>query len=358
ILTLCMVGISFVSILQVNAQTDGEQNQFVINSEDDFSKLMMSPEYWENNYKITLARDIDMTDKEFKPIEIFNGKFDGNGHTIKNLTIKDKSAKESVFYLAFIKTLGSSTEFAEFKNVTFDNYTIKDGSYKILKYNPDLFFTTSDYCASGLVNYSYGTISGVNIKNGNMININKPEYFGSVAGFVIINEEDGIIENCSVDMKSEKSNIDAGFVCSNFGKIINSSTTLSARGSGFVNTNYDTIEGCSSTGDVTGGKEFVGGFVIKNCNKGIINNCKATGTIKTDHKYGSAGGFAGINSYGTIKNSTACGDVKGKSELSGFISSNYAGTIINCEATGNVTGSANSDASGFVGKNKTYRSEF
>lgn len=265
ILTVCIMSMSFSSLVSVNAQTkdkqssvqtaespnidneqknqidQNEQNEFVINNADDFSEFMKNSDdegnpcnYWEGNYKITLTCDIGMGDKTFKPIETFNGQFDGNGHTISNLTIQSSSNQNKNFKLAFIKTL---SEGATFENVMFNNYTIEDtASVKDITYQ-----------SAGFVLNNYGKVSGISIENGTMKNINHAKN-GDAAGFVRVNEKGATIENCSINMKSEKSNINAGFVSYNFGTISGSSTDLSVNygknAGGFVSENFGTINGC------------------------------------------------------------------------------------------------------------------
>ena len=242
--------------------------------------------------------------------------------------------------------MGSETNLAEFKNVTFDNYVVD--SFK--KLDPDV-----NYEISGFVNQNYGHISGINIRNGKfMFNVKE----GDIAGFVYQNKEEGIIENCSVDMKSEKLKVDAGFVYENCGKITNSKTISSYFSCGFVDTNRCSgiIEGCSSTGNVT-----FAGFAGEN-QKGIITNCTATGTLTPRKKNsGRRSGFVGWNTLGTIKNCSTSVDINGGEEVGGFIYFNRGGTIINCEATGNVAGGNYSDkcdadsayACGFIVKNES-----
>lgn len=137
-LTTCIVSLSFSSTFQASAQIaeaqsdiqtsqsptpQTAQKQFLINNRDDFFKFMIKPEYWTSDYEIILTSNINMSGKKFSPIGEFNGKFDGGGHTISNFWIQDSHKSLKNFEFAFIKNLGSS---AEFKNVTFNNYNIKD----------------------------------------------------------------------------------------------------------------------------------------------------------------------------------------------------------------------------------------
>ena len=147
ILTVSIIATSFLSVVQVSAQTEEEASnqaaqvttaedvsvqtaakpaepteEFIISSEDNFESFMTTSELWESNYKIKLTCDIDMKEKAFNPIKEFDGVFDGCGHTIRNLKIQNKSAKGKNDELAIINTLNEN---AEIKNVKFCNYNIE-----------------------------------------------------------------------------------------------------------------------------------------------------------------------------------------------------------------------------------------
>ena len=217
-LTVSIIVTSFTSVVQTSAQTeesasnkatqvtgkiDGDvqtvvkptepTEEFVISGEDDFASYMTTPVFWRSNHKVTLACDIDMKGKAFKPIKEFGGVFDGRGHTVSNLKIQNKSGKGKNGELALINTLN---EYAEIKNVTFDNYNI-EGKSDIKK-------------AAGLIVTNHGTISSVDIVNGGINNIAKKV---KAAGFVLNNEEDGVIENCHIENMSDKeAMIKSGFL--------------------------------------------------------------------------------------------------------------------------------------------------
>ena len=64
-----------------------------------------------------LANDIDMKDVEWTPVSLSNATFDGQGHTISNLTVTASSGG----YAGFIGFLGSS---ATVKNLTLTNVKV------------------------------------------------------------------------------------------------------------------------------------------------------------------------------------------------------------------------------------------
>ena len=300
--------------IQVNASEDGSAQiasrpsepteEFIISSEDDFANFMATPELWESNYKITLACSINMHYAIFEPIKEFSGVFDGCGHTISNFFIEDSCYKNLGIGSAFINILN---EYAEIKNVKFNNYNIggKFDSYKIAM----------------LALTNYGIISCVDIINSGICKI---------------------YENANV----------AGFVITNYGKITKCSTAISVdnreAAGGFVNKNFGVIEECISKGKVYG-QSFAGGFVGYN-EKGKIYNCSSTGNTMGDEY---VGGFCGGNN-GEIENSNAKGNAKVtaiimKSRCGGFVGVNYA-NIKDCSSARNATGQEY--VGGFCGDNK------
>ncbi len=368
ILTMCLVSTSFFSILQVSAKTTEEQdslkteqssmfartpikkNQYTINSKSDFHSFMKSSLLQISDYEIILACDIDMEGETCKPIEEFSGKFDGCGHKISNLKVQDSHKLFKKFEMAFIKTLDS---FSEIKNVTFDNYIVNDkGSSAILP---------SSYKSAELVLTNYGTISGVNIINGKIFNINNTNKSGDAAGFVLNNEECGVIKNCSTEISYEKSKINAGFVYENSGEITDSFTAVLVNSEdnagGFVNKNFGTIKNSKSTGNVNG-FSCVGGFAANNFETGIISdNCVATG-IAIGQEY--VGGFCG-NNKGIILDSRSEGDGKATTISTTMVCGGFVGInskdIINCTSSGfgissaRTAGAAKAKAGGFIGEN-------
>ncbi|MDE5852996.1 MAG: hypothetical protein K2G97_03020, partial [Oscillospiraceae bacterium] len=227
-----------------------------------------------------------------------------------------------------INTLDSS---AEFKNVTFDGYSINDnGSKSILP---------GSYTVSGLVVDNHGTISGVNIENGSMNSIAN-KIGGTASGFV--SENFGTIEKCN---------------CSFAGKVelINNKEEIS--------------------GGVRGGK-IAGGFCAKN--SGDINSCSFNGLTEANIKTVSdavAGGFVGENKKGNITNCTSLNKIvdsdeadestellafakthSGSAKAGGFVGQNSGGAISNCTVTGNAQSESTlgkAYAGGFAGINKS-----
>ncbi|RKU03953.1 filamentous hemagglutinin [Burkholderia sp. Nafp2/4-1b] len=211
---------------------------------------------------------------------------------------------------------------------------------------------------------------------------------GSTAGG-LVGLNFGSIESSAADgdVVAAQSGTLGGLVGSNHGRIRDSQANghVSAGDStwaagGLVGVNAGEIDASTATGDVVvGSNSAAGGFVGRNDGTGRIHASKATGNVTalSDSKVGGfagvndgfvetsralgrvqaggasiAGGFVGTNSTGTIKASSASGDVVASDggTVGGFAGFN-AGNIASSTATGNVTARYASNAGGFAGQN-------
>ena len=281
-----------------------------------------------------LTEDIDLGGKEWTPIGetvadlimggheyfVFSGNFDGNGYTIKNLTIGTETSPYSGDVCGLFGATSGTIE-----DVVLENVSI---NYVGGKYN-----SAYDFRMGGaLVGYSMGdivncTVTGLDFKagsEGGYVALN------SVGGLVGVQDNGTTISNSRVSGKIEE-------------------TTKKGNVGGFVGT---LVKGSSAkycgadvSVEVTGNGRgiAVGGFVgIGNgvtTDETLIENCYATGNI-TGAEY--AGGFVGNISGLNISNCYAKGNVSNSFVGASFMgtdaaSNNYYGTVKNCYATGLVS---------------------
>lgn len=74
---------------------------------------------------VTLADDIDLSDKLWTPAQDFTGTFDGQGHTISGLTINNEVMGSKLEYLGLFQNItGTEATHSFVKNVIFDNVTV------------------------------------------------------------------------------------------------------------------------------------------------------------------------------------------------------------------------------------------
>jgi len=301
-----------------------------------FAKRVNAEEYGEKyaDTYFELTEDIDLGGKEWTPIGetvadlimggheyfVFSGNFDGNGYTIKNLTIGTETSPYSGDVCGLFGATSGTIEDVVLENVSI-NYV--GGNH------------SSGYgfrMGGALVGYSMGdivncTVIGLDMKagsDGSYVALN------SIGGLVGIQDGDTTVSHSRVSGKIEES-------------------TKKGNVGGFVGTlakgSSAKYCGADVSVEVTGNGRgiAVGGFVgIGNgvtIDETLIENCYATGNI-TGAEY--AGGFVGNISGLNISNCYAKGDVSNSFVGASFMgtdaaSNNYYGTVKNCYATGLVS---------------------
>ena len=301
-----------------------------------FAKRVNAEEYGEKyaDTYFELTEDIDLGGKEWTPIGetvadlimggheyfVFSGNFDGNGYTIKNLTIGTETSPYSGDVCGLFGATSGTIEDVVLENVSI-NYV--GGNH------------SSGYgfrMGGALVGYSMGdivncTVIGLDMKagsDGSYVAIN------SIGGLVGIQDGGTTVSHSRVSGKIEES-------------------TKKGNVGGFVGTlakgSSAKYCGADVSVEVTGNGRgiAVGGFVgIGNgvtIDETLIENCYATGNI-TGAEY--AGGFVGNISGLNISNCYAKGDVSNCFVGASFLgtdaaSNNYYGTVKNCYATGLVS---------------------
>ena len=301
-----------------------------------FAKRVNAEEYGEKyaDTYFELTEDIDLGGKEWTPIGetvadlimggheyfVFSGNFDGNGYTIKNLTIGTETSPYSGDVCGLFGATSGTIEDVVLENVSI-NYV--GGNH------------SSGYgfrMGGALVGYSMGdivncTVIGLDMKagsDGSYVALN------SIGGLVGIQDGDTTVSHSRVSGKIEES-------------------TKKGNVGGFVGTlakgSSAKYCGADVSVEVTGNGRgiAVGGFVgIGNgvtIDETLIDNCYATGNI-TGAEY--AGGFVGNISGLNISNCYAKGDVSNCFVGASFLgtdaaSNNYYGTVKNCYATGLVS---------------------
>lgn len=179
--------------------TDAEGN-FLIGTADElvfFAEAINTnmPGYADANKTFKLTADIDLADKNWIPVgqtggysaaTWFKGTFDGQGHTIKNLTIGESKweagANEgknfATGFLGFVDIPGATV-----KNVTFDNAKV-----------------AGHHWVGVVAGYMTGTVSNVTVTNSTVTSSYKtPEADGDKAGAVVGYLNSGTVNGCSVE---------------------------------------------------------------------------------------------------------------------------------------------------------------
>jgi hypothetical protein len=234
----------------------------------------------------------------------FQGKFDGNGFKISNLTIGTSLARVIVANAGFFGT----TSGAEIKNTTFENVSIYNGTYSSGTSNNGAVATNP--IASTVISNCHvtGTINSVN---------GKGTFVGGIAGNLI----GSTIINCSADvlLTAQSTLTDAGYAVAcgglvgslsaadnNYGYVYNSFSTGSVS---IMNASPNVVSPVSTSNSYGGGIAGTSatGSTIK---YNIIDNCYSTTTVSVTSSNTSGNAYAGgilgnLGQYNQIKNSVA-----------------------------------------------------
>ena len=274
---------------------------------------------------VELGGDIDMSGYSWTPIGIdennyFSGTFDGNGHTISNLTI----TKETVGY--------------------FGLFGITDATIQNVNLTGSLTNTISD-ASSSYVGAVAGYIIGGEIRNVNthdfIIESGADIPLGQAVGGIVGVTESTPVENC----------VSGTDITLNFSYCYIGGVAGAAVGSQMTN--------CTYTGTLTltgSGYADCGGIVGNSQQGSELSHCVNQGTIDTTGGTYSVnarvGGVAGNLAYdsGTVVSCTNEGSVKGKaSNVGGIAGYAYGGGIENCLNKGDVESTDGSNTGGIAG---------
>jgi len=297
-----------------------------ISSLEELSKIGYYPDYpWWWNYELMV--DIDASEtinwdggKGFKPLRLF-GKFNGNGHVIRNLYIN----RSGWGYEGYIGLIGILGVVGEVKNLGLEDCWVigNENVGGLVGWNYGSILSSystgavsgSGWYVGGLVGHNYGSITN----SYNTGAVSGGDYVGGLVGY------------------------------NNGGSILSSYSTGAVSGSwdvgGLVGDNDDgSITSSYSTGAVSGSSS-IGGLVGGNDYSGSILSSYSTGAVSGDD---DVGGLVGVN-RGGIESSYSTGAVSGDDDVGGLVGVNRGG-IESSYSTGAVSCSGNS-VGGLVGSN-------
>lgn len=266
------------------ASGDGSVNKpYKISSAAELAWFRNQVNSGNNRISATLTEDIDLSEfchaadgtkyteeVSWTPIgnsdnieNMYQGTFDGNGKTIRNLYINDIS--ENIGIPCEAGFFGYA-EKGSIKNITFDNAKVKT--------------TADDYCTGILVGVA-GSCIIENIKTLANCSVEGKNGVGGIAGM-----SSGDIGNCENHAKVNGANVVGGIVgnywqsvksiisCANYGVVTGSEECVGGIAGYF---NSGTIQNCANYGDITGA-DFVGNLIGDGyiCN---LNNVLGTGNV-------------------------------------------------------------------------------
>lgn len=226
-----------------------------------------------------LAADVDLSGRTFSQavIPALSGTFDGNGHTIRGVTIRGADR---------LGLWGELLSGALVRDLTLQDVNVAGGE----------FVRGLVGCNSGsAINcYVSGTVSGT------------IRFAGGLVGL-----SDGRMVNCSSECRVDGASYVGGLA----GRVTNA------------------IVGCHSTGPVKG-NDHIGGLTGENT--GWVSGCFSTSAVNGAADY--VGGLIGTN-WTCVVGSWATGAVTGRNNVGGLLGhSDYNSRVINCYSTSAVSG--------------------
>jgi Big-like domain-containing protein/GLUG motif-containing protein/putative Ig domain-containing protein len=326
-------------------------NLYSISSVDDIWNMVP---FTYGNIKFKQMRDIDLSSlDEFIIPGFYSHEYDGNGHTISNVSVFSPEMDK-------LGLFGIVSKDSRIFDLNLFNISITGGQY-----------------IGGLAGVVHGTITNCNVwssptgtkdvgglagsvKNGYVLRCSSSGYISGTEnlGGLLGSCYEGRIWDCSSDVQVTAIGHNIGGLIGYLWPIdwqdtINVVLRCSASGSvsgvdnvgGLIGQGYGNISMTHATGTVNG-DDYVGGLVGR-YEGGWLTFSYATGSVTALDHY--SGGLIGRNNGGIIRNSFATGDVDGYKTSGGLIGSVYHGSVENSTAHGDVIGWET--VGGLIGRN-------
>ena len=306
----------------------------------------LMPENETTHFK--LLADIDLENEVWTPLN-YEGSFargiyfDGQGHTVSNLTSTDAQA-----YPSFVGVVNGTV-----KNLVFDGATITGGN--------NVAGVLAGYVGSSSVS-AVGNISDITVKNATVTGSKR--YLGGVAG--IINKVSETVRNChavntTVSSTSDRVGGVFGQVDKTFTVQDCSAENVTVSGSinigGLVGVGYGNFTDCTSSGEITSintasNADIALGGLVGYFENGTISHCSSSVNAIQETNGRDIGGLIGKMLVGTVEKSYSTGNVKGlQRNVGGFIglitNTSSKSVVTDCYCTGDVV--ANAYSGGFLG---------
>lgn len=255
---------------------------------------------WSQNKKVYLKDDLNLAGSEFISIPTFGGYFDGQGHTISGLTIRDCVSYTGLFCY--------TQKSAVIANLNVQGAVRPDGKQMVV---------------GGIVGDNSGVIINCTYEG----TVEGSDYVGGITGF---NEVSGILMDCKNSGRITGAHYTGGIAGENIGNIVGCTNTAQ------INTSNEdkakslediNLEAYTSVildnGDDEAGKEAAvisntidsGG--IAGLSTGIIQFCTNSGEVGYEHVGYNIGGIAGRQS-GYLYACENTGSVYGRKDVGGI----------------------------------------
>lgn len=293
-----------------------------ISSIEDLQKISFSPGYrFDGAYVLTQDIDASVTATwndngtttglvGFRPIEMFSGVFDGQGHTIRGLVI-NRTHQDYVGLFVVIEAGG------QVKNVGLLDGSVSGGS-----------------CVGGLAGGNSGSITGCYAT----ATVTGSPGSGTIGG--LVGQNGGLVEESHAggSVSAESGGSIGGLIGTNFGGTP-SVTRCYATGAVWGDLQIGGLVGNNQTGTITecwasgaaSGRQSIGGLVGRNLFP--VTQCYATGPVLAfgAGSYHYSGGLIGWNDSAAVTQCYAVGSVSAPgSNVGGLVGFATGGTVTAC----------------------------
>lgn len=240
-------------------------NKVIVYDSATLSSIVNAP-----NKTYVVVTDIDMLGVSWTPFD-FSGTINGNGFTIKNLSVIASSGDLGMF----------TTVSGAINDLNFENIEIKSTSF-------------NDVYIGGVCASLTGTLDNVVIKSGNITG--SAGYIGGLVG-----SNEGIISNCS-----------------NYGSVYGEATSNSGASGGIAATGSGTIKNTVNNGTVE--NSYNAGGIIGYTNNYKFEELTNYGQIKGDNYTGGIIGYMSLSNNCTLQTElNNYGVINGKNYVGGII---------------------------------------
>ena len=304
---------------------------FITEQMDELAASVNGGDYKTGLY-FRLEADLDYSGKTYTPVgtiaKWFNGNFNGNGHSITNVTL-------NAGYETDIGVFGMVDTDGTVQNLTLDQSSIVGGDF-----------------VGGIAGGCYGSV--LNCTVGTNVSVTGNNYVGGIVG-----DCHGSVLNCTVgtDVSLTGNDYVGGIAGRCEGSVLNCTvgTNISLTGSNDVGGIVGwfaggTISDCVNAAPVIGAGE-VGGIIGTSSFRvpsvqGQITSCRNSGRIEsTDFFCGGIGGkFAGKGYLGhpnfTVTGCANTGEVIGYKTVGGIVGMSYYTIVSDCMNQGRITAPA------------------
>ena len=249
---------------------------------------------WSKNKYVSLRADIDLSGTQIKLVPVFNGVFDGVGHTISGFDYMGDGYVVGLF-----------------------RYVGRDGLIQNLTVKGAVASENEKECMGSICGINHGTIKNCTFQG----TVSGRDTIGGIAG---INEGTGTIAGCAVKGRITGYYSTGGIVGINHGALNNCTNRAG------INDNSEWVEQDDEMGTGMGILESLtthddnelysgvdtGG--IAGFSDGVISRCANSGTVGYEHTGYNIGGIAGRQS-GVVSLCTNSGTVYGRKDIGGIV---------------------------------------